>query len=192
MLDVGGGIESRTSSELAEENVDQNVQVFSVDMVVCKKDQENLYQIAGDVLRLPIQYGVIDMAYSRMSVSLIEEEEPGKLFEAFREVARVLKPGGMFLVDKAFTERLEKLEKFKSLEKELSVVFYYKELELFFSPLEKLLNRLRHDYPDWKFIIMVKKPVDESLLKKLKLSEPKQVILLLGFLYLDLDRYFRF
>lgn len=173
MLDVGSGIESRASSELAEENVDQNVQVFSVDMVVCKKDQENLYQIAGDVLRLPIQYGVIDMAYSRMSVSLIEEEEPGKLFEAFREVARVLKPGGMFLVDKAFTERLEKLEKFKSLEKELSVVFYSKELGLFFSPLEKLLNRLRHDYPDWKFIIMVKKPVDESLLKKLNLSEPK-------------------
>lgn len=170
VLDVGGGIESRAGSELAEENFDQNVQVFSVDMAVRKKDQENLHQIAGDALRLPIQDGVMDMAYSRMSASLIEEEEPGKLFEALREVARVLKPGGIFLVDKIFTERLEKLEEFKSLEKELGVVFYSKELGLFLNPLEKLLNRLKHDYPDWKFIIMIKEPVDNGLLKKLKLS----------------------
>ena len=171
VLDVGGGIESRASSELAEKERDQNVQVFSIDMAVRKKDQEDLHQIAGDVLKLPIKDGAIDLAYSRMSVSLIAEEEPGKLFEALREVARVLKPGGIFLVDKTFTERLEKLEEFKSLEGELGVVFYSKELGLFLKPLERLLNKLRHDYPDWKFIIMIKEPVDENLLKKLKLKE---------------------
>ena len=171
VLDVGGGIESRASGELAEKEHNQNVQVFSIDMAVRKKDQEGLRQIAGDVLKLPIRDGAIDLAYSRMSMSLIEEEEPGKLFEALREVARVLKPGGIFLVDKTFTERLEKLEEFKSLEEELGVVFYSKELGLFLKPLERLLNKLRHDYPDWKFIIMIKEPVDESLLRKLRLKE---------------------
>ena len=71
-------------------------------------------------------------------------------------------------------ERLEKLEEFKSLEGELGVVFYSKELGLFLKPLERLLNKLRHDYPDWKFIIMIKEPVDENLLKKLKLKELKE------------------
>jgi SAM-dependent methyltransferase len=171
VLDVGGGIESRASGELAEKERDQNVRVFSVDIAVRKQDQEGLHQIAGDALKLPIQNSAIDFAYSRMSVSLIVDEEPGKLFEALREVARVLKPGGIFLIDKTFTERLETLEEFKSLEKELGVVFYSKELGLFLHPIERLLNKLRHDYPDWKFIIMIKEPVDESLLKKLKLKE---------------------
>lgn len=177
ILDVGGGIEAQAAEDIVDKYRDkenQRVQVFSLDMTARKKDKEGLHQIVGNVLELPIRDNSIDLAYSRMSVVLLEENDPNTLQQALREVARTLRPGGLFFLDKTYTERLGRLPdktEILKLSGELGVVFYSKELGLFLGPLEKILNKLNTEYPDWKFIIMVKQPVDEDLLKTLKLKE---------------------
>lgn len=177
ILDVGGGIEAQAAEDIVDKYQDekhQRVQVFSLDMTARKKDKEGLHQIVGNVLELPIRDDSIDLAYSRMSVSLLEKNDPNTLQQALREVARTLKPGGLFFLDKTYTERLGRVpdsDELKKLGKELGVVFYSKELGLFLGPLEKILNKLNKEYPDWKFLIMVKQPVDEELLNALKLKE---------------------
>lgn len=177
ILDVGGGIEAQAAEDIVDKYRDeenQRVQVFSLDMTARKKDKEGLHQIVGNVLELPIRDNSIDLAYSRMSVSLLEKNDPNTLQQALREVARTLKPGGLFFLDKTYTERLGRVpdsDELKKLGKELGVVFYSKELGLFLGPLEKILNKLNKEYPDWKFLIMVKQPVDEELLNALKLKE---------------------
>lgn len=167
ILDIGGDIEAQAAE-------DQRIHVFSLDMTARKKDKAGLHQLVGNVLEIPIRDNSIDIAYSRMSVSLLEESDPNILQRALRETARTLRPGGLFFLDKTYTERLGRIPdsaEIKKLGEELNVVFYLKELGLFLGPLEKILNKLNKEYPDWKFIIMVKQPVDEELLRALKLKK---------------------
>ncbi len=177
ILDVGGGIEAQAAEDIADKYrdiEDQRIQVFSLDMTARKKDKEGLHQIVGNVLELPIRDNSIDIAYSRMSVSLLEESDPNVLQQSLKETARVLKPGGLFFLDKTYTERLGRMPdsaEVKKIGEALGVVFYSKELGLFLGPLEKILNKLNKEYPDWKFIIMVKQPIDEELIRVLKLRE---------------------
>lgn len=177
ILDLGGGIEAKAAGDIADKyggEQDERVQVFSLDMTARKKEKGGLHQVVGNVLELPIGDSSIDMAYSRMSISLLEESDPTTLQKALEETARVLKPGGLFFLDKTYTERLDRapdLNILNELGERLSVVFYSKELGLFLGPLEKILNKLNKEYPDWKFIIMIKKPADQELLKAMKLKE---------------------
>lgn len=177
ILDIGGGIEAQAAEDIVDkyrDTDDPRVQVFSLDMTARKKDKEGLHQIVGNVLELPIRDNSIDIAYSRMSVSLLEENDPNILQQALKEAARTLKPGGLFFLDKTYTERLGRVPdktEIQKLSEELGVVFYSKELGLFLGPLEKILNKLNKEYPEWKFVVMVKQPVDEELLKALKLKE---------------------
>ena len=177
ILDIGGGINAQSAGDIADkyrDEQDERIQVFSLDMTARKKDRAGLYQIVGNVLELPIKDNSIDMAYSRMSVSVLEESDPDTLQQALRETARVLKSGGLLFLDKTYTEQLEKtldLTGLNELSENLGVVFYSKKIGLFLGPLERFLNKLNKKYPDWKFIIMVKEPIDEELLRGLKLKE---------------------
>lgn len=177
ILDLGGGIEAKSAGDIAEKyggEQDERIQVFSLDITAKKKDQKGLHQVVGDVLQLPIKDDSIDMAYSYMSISLLEESNPETLGKALEEAARVLKPGGLLFLDKTYTERLGRNLDINALTKfgeKLGVTFYSKELGLFLKPLERILNKLNQKYPDWKFIIMVKEPVDQELIKSLKLKE---------------------
>lgn len=175
VLDIGVGIEARAAENIAEEHggkEDERVQVFSLDLTARKKNREGLHQVVGDALNLPIKDNSIDMAYSRMSVSLIKENDPSTLRQALKEAARALKPGGIFFLDKIYTEKLGRVPntaEMSNLAEELGVAFYTKELGLFVGSFERLCMKLNGEYPDWKFIIMIRKPIDEEMLNALKL-----------------------
>jgi len=177
ILDIGGGIEARAAGDIADVyggNNDDRVRVFSLDMAVRKSQKDGMQQIIGDALQLPIKKDSIDLAYSRQSVSLMEERDSDALWQSLRETARVLKPGGLFLLDKTFTKGISMetdMEKVRELGQDLGVLFYSKEQGSFISPLEALWNKLGRGFPETKFIIMVKTPIDERLLKSLKLNE---------------------
>ncbi|MEK7077026.1 MAG: class I SAM-dependent methyltransferase, partial [Patescibacteria group bacterium] len=148
ILDIGGGIEARAAGDIADkyhDEEDKQVQVFSLDLTARKKDKQGLHQIAGDALNLPLKDNSIDVAYSRMSISLLEESKPETLVQALKEAARTLRPGGVLFLDKTYTERLGRTpnyEEFQKLSNELGVAFYSKELGLFLGPLERILNKL--------------------------------------------------
>lgn len=177
ILDLGGGIEAKAAGDIAEKyggEKDERIQVFSLDMTARKKEQQGLHQVVGDVLQLPIKDSSIDMAYSRMSIVLLEEIDPKILGKALEETARVLRPGGLLFIDKTYTERLGRspdTNLLKELGEKLGVTFYSRELGLFLGPLERILNKLNQRYPDWKFIVMVKEPIDQELITSLKLKD---------------------
>jgi len=174
ILDVGGGREARAAGDIAAKyggQKDERVKVFSVDLTARKQNREGMRQIVGSALQLPIRDDSIDMAYSRMSLSLIEEAEPEKFREALREVARVLQPGGVFFLDKTYMEKLGSPPDLKTISEELGVVFYTKELGLFLGPIERILRKIEDTYYKCRFLIMIKEPVDEKFLKSLKLKE---------------------
>lgn len=177
ILDIGGGIEAQAAEDIVDKyrnDQDKRIQVFSLDLTARKKEKEGLHHIVGDSLILPIKSSSVDIAYSRMNISLLEESDPTMLARVLKEAMRILKPGGVFFLDKTYTERLGRAPdstEFKKLSDELNVAFYSKELGLFLGPLERILNKLNKEYPDWKFIIMIKEPVDEKMLKALKLKE---------------------
>lgn len=182
ILDIGGGIDAQAAGDIVDKYGgarDERIQVFNLDMTARKKDKNGLHQIVGNVLELPIKDGSIDIACSRMSTFLLEENDPDTLRQVLKEAARTLKPGGLFFLDKTYTERLGRLpdlNEIKGLGEELGVVFYSKELGLFLGPIEKILNKLNKEYPDWKFIIMAKEPIDEELLKALKLKQKDRLL----------------
>ncbi len=181
ILDVGAGIDAKSAGQIAEKygnEKDERVRVFGVDLTARKNEQGGLNQIIGDALQLPLQDNSVDIAYSRMALSLIAEMDPDNLEKGLSEVARTLKQGGVFFVDKTLSEKMEKsvdVEKFQKLGEELGVVFYTKETGLFFGTFEKLLKKMKNEYPDWKFLIMAKKPINEDLMKALSLNDKDTV-----------------
>jgi SAM-dependent methyltransferase len=182
ILDLGGGIEAKSAGDIAVNyggEKDERIQVYNLDITARKKEQEGLHQIVGDALQIPLKDDSIDMGYSRQSVSLIAENNPQMLGVALEEAARVLKPGSVFFIDKTYTDGLDKnpdVNFLKELGPKLGVTFYSAELGLFLGPLERILNKLNRSYPNWKFIIMVKEPIDKDFIKSLRLKDKDRLI----------------
>ncbi|MDA2936010.1 class I SAM-dependent methyltransferase [Patescibacteria group bacterium AH-259-L05] len=177
ILDIGGGIKARSAGDIADtfgSKHDDRVQVFNLDLTATGQNKEGLHQVVGDMMRLPIKDNSIDLAYSHHSISLREEIDSDALVQALEEVARTLRPGGIFFLDKIYTEKWGKTISPLDLEKlseKFGVVFYSKEIGLFLEPVERILKKINKEHPNWKFIIMIKEPVDEELMKTLKIEE---------------------
>jgi len=180
VLDIGGGIEARASGDIAEQykNYD-DLAIYSLDLTANPNTRGGRHQIVGDALEMPIKSNSIDIALSTMSVSEVVSGDPELLKKALLETARVLKPGGVFFLDKVYSKQLEQLpdpDQFAHFEEEMEVVFYTKEFGFFYGLYETLIQKLNNTYPDWKFLIMVKKPVNEDLIKELALQGKNKIV----------------
>lgn len=174
ILDIGAGVEARAAEDIAKKR-DEYISVFSLDLVTRPQKGKRANQIVGDASHLSLKDASIDMAYSRMSVSQLDQTnlKKEKLLQVLSEVARALKPGGVFFVDEHFIFasgiRLfplnREVKQLKRLGEEGEVSFYLKEflttkrLKRF---VKKLVSRESH-----KFLIMIKKPLDKELLRVL-------------------------
>lgn len=181
ILDVGGGIDAQAAEDIVDkyqDPEDQRIQVFSIDITARKNDKPGVHQIVGNMLALPLKDECMDMAYSRQSIVIIDENSPGEdvVGQAVKETARTLKPGGLFFIDKEFTEDIAKedIEKLKELSADLNVVMYSKEAGLFLRPLDRIKGLIT-PHSRFKFLIIVKNPVNKELLKALKLDESNMV-----------------
>lgn len=87
---------------------------YSPDMVELanQRNIEGCRVVEGDVRALPQESGSVDVVITERCVINVLEEE-GQL-QAFREIHRVLKPGGVYVCVEAFTDGLENLNRAKT------------------------------------------------------------------------------
>ena len=110
ILDIGGGCDSVLAREIASTYKDK-VRVTNLDVVLNTNIEKtsNFKAIHGDVLKMnEFSDNSIDFAYSYKLFQWFIKEE--KKHRALNEVARVLKPGGMALLEMGVGFDIPKIE----------------------------------------------------------------------------------
>lgn len=96
VLDLGGGRNSGVAAQLQKE-LGSGVHVINVDLVHNKEIPLPVSRVQADTFFLPLQDATIDLVYSFQLLPFLENEKT--YMRSFREIARVLKPGGVALLD---------------------------------------------------------------------------------------------
>ncbi len=147
ILDIGGGIEARSIRDIVEREKDNpKVHVSSIDIAARPQQESRANQIVADMRVLPFKDNSIDLAYSYMAMRWME----GKDFsDSVKEIIRVLKPGGILITDSSNAR-----------------------LRILMNDYDFLLSPALTNSGDFleKFTILIKKPVDRNLIKRIGLE----------------------
>lgn len=163
VLDVGGGEQSKSARELAA----PNVLVVNADLLARPEDKkENFYPIPASVFRLPFKNSSFDLLYTRQLLTyFFSEKDHTKEDSALAEIVRVLKPGGVAIVDEDYYSYYppEKTN-INKLASNLSVKIDKKEGGLFLNFPERLQKLIEPNlFPPGRFLIMQKIPLDADI-----------------------------
>jgi len=102
VLDIGAGRNSVAANGL-QERYKEKVSVIALDLLPANQKSANIMSIAGDATALPIRDETIDVVYSFQLLSHMENDGTYQKGTAvLREIARVLKPGGVAILDEEF------------------------------------------------------------------------------------------
>jgi len=155
ILDVGGGQESKASKELAN----LNVQVFNADLLARPSDKKaNFYPLPASVFNLPFENSTFDFIFTRQ---LLPYFNPTKNDKALNEIARVMKPGAVGLVDEPFYSHPKYYKTdLKKLEGQLSSKISIVDTGMFLDLTDKLQKIVDPEmFPPGKFLVIQKLPI---------------------------------
>ncbi len=98
ILDAGGGRDGKTAKEIAGKY--SQTQVINADLVAIPDIDNNFISIRTDLGNLPLAEESIDLAYSHQVLPfMLSERYPDKQLQAVQGIVRILKPGGVGLID---------------------------------------------------------------------------------------------
>lgn len=159
ILDVGGGQESKASKELSK----LPVQVFNADLLARPKDKKpNFFPLPASVFNLPFKDSTFNFVFTRQLLPYFDLAKDDK---ALNEIARVMKPGAVALIDEPFYSypKYYKTD-LKKLEQNLSSKITIVDAGLFLKLADKLQKIVDPDmYPPGKFLIIQKLPIIPSV-----------------------------
>jgi ubiquinone/menaquinone biosynthesis C-methylase UbiE len=101
VLDLAGGTESRAIGEIEKEFGDR-VKAINIDIALNTEKGNEANRIQGDATHIPLVDSSIDIVYSRQLLPFIlrfNREHSLQVKKVLSEVARVLKPGGIAILD---------------------------------------------------------------------------------------------
>jgi len=104
VVDIGAGSRGVAVSELRQQfaGFTPNLQAVGIDLTH-HYGPEVQHTFIGSATHLPFRTASVDVAYSNQSVSLAadwtDNEKRASLQPAFNEAIRILKPGGIFIID---------------------------------------------------------------------------------------------
>jgi SAM-dependent methyltransferase len=98
ILDVGGGRDAKSAKGIATSY--PNTEVINIDRVAINESIGNFTSKRGDICYLDLSDASIDIAYSHQVLPYFSSHDNFvRRIRAIKEVARVLKPGGIGLID---------------------------------------------------------------------------------------------
>lgn len=98
VLDAGGGRDGTTARDVASRF--PSVQVINIDLVAINEKDGNFISQRGDLCKLDLTDRSIDIAYSHQVLPFMSSDDNlVRPLKVVREIYRVLKPGGVTLID---------------------------------------------------------------------------------------------
>lgn len=94
VVDLGGGRDGTSAGNIAANH--PGVQVINIDIVALPEEKGNYLSQAGSVIQNPLDHESVDLAYSHQLLPFLHSS---KRDQALGEVARILKPGGVAILD---------------------------------------------------------------------------------------------
>ena len=158
IVDLGGGWFSRASRGVAKK-FGSDVDVTNIDVLLHGEvnDTDNFHARLGDISNLDLSDASVDLAYSWQVLFRMEE---GRRMNTFREVARVLRPGGVAFVDEDYLCTLPSdSSELQDLAQELGVTLHFKN-----GTAMKSDRVYPHGPTTSRFLLMVKEPEDAEML----------------------------
>lgn len=177
ILDLGGGSNSQSSKDI-KKKYGERVNCVSVNLTSSLSTQ-NKHQVMGNVTSLPIESGVIDFAYSRVTSELIAENSMSDFDKMLRETVRVLKSGSAAFLDGS--QYAKSINNGKpdghalELQEELQAEFFAKKEGLNLNIIEKLDDLIDHKFKNLVFLVIIKKPLKSELIRLLGLKNEKEI-----------------
>lgn len=103
ITDIGGGRKSLCAQGIAEK-YGNTVEVLNVDLIhVAEPRPINLTPLRADAYHIPLQTGGIDLALSFQFFPHLENDgQYTRGMEVISEIARILRPGGVALIDENY------------------------------------------------------------------------------------------
>jgi SAM-dependent methyltransferase len=147
ILEVGGGRDSLAAREVARKF--PNAEVINTDIVAPNVQEGNFVAKNGSIDQLPIADDSIDLVYSHQVIPFLSgRDDRERPKNAVQEIVRVLRPGGVGLIDDGHFSKPEDGGTRERLESQLGVL---------------LVPRWK-SYGD-RFLVILKEPADLEVIK---------------------------
>jgi SAM-dependent methyltransferase len=164
ILDLGGGTKSQSAKDIAQK-YGKTIDVTNLDLIPEEVEKSGANVIQASMFSIPFKDESFDLIYSRQVLSNVGEDD---VKHVLAEVARVLRKGGVALLDVDYHKDFEKL--LKNEEEELSVRFDKKAYGLFLSAgrkIKRFINPCRYSYGG-RFIVMMREELDPNVLSEIQ------------------------